>query len=736
MTALTRSSLEYDADNRIDLAGIMRTAYDHKALIVAITGLFAALGIAYAIVATPIYQASAMIQIEPKKGAITGVPEIVPRPDSVSQATTEISLLKSRAVLGKAVEELKLYITAKPRHFPLIGAYLARRHDPATDGALAAPLFGLDGYAWGGEKLEVFQLDVPEDYLGEKLTLVAGDAGNYSLHDDEGQLILRGQVNQAVDSKGFKVQIAELAARPGTEFELMRNRPQTTALDYQDRLKVGEAGKDSGIIYMSLEDPDPQLANRVLDEIGRLYVHQNIQRSSAEAAQRLEFLRSQLPQVRKELEKAEAALNAYQTGAKSVDISIETKGVLDQIVALETQLSELTLKRVEYDRLYTREHPIYRTLMTQMNELQAQKAQLLKKVDALPMTQQELLRLKRDMEVTTQTYTLVMNQAQEQDIVRAGTIGNVRIIDNAYSMIEKPSKPVRPLVVALATFVGLLVSAMVILLRQTFYRGVESPDAIEKLGVPVYAGLPYSSRQEQLARIRKVRDGKTKLLSLVEPGDLAIESLRSLRTSLKFAMLEARNNVLMITSPTPSVGKSFVSSNLAAVIAQTGQRVLLIDADMRRGYLHTLFGMSPRNGLSDALASGLSLAQIINRTEQQNLHFIPAGFAAPNPSELLMHDNFAKLLKEAEKLYDFVIIDTPPALAVTDAVLVAQQAGTNLLVARFGLSTSAQIEAAKRRLAQNGVLLKGVILNAVRRKASTSPYDSGAYGYYSYTPKA
>jgi len=201
-------------------------------------------------------------------------------------------------------------------------------------------------------------------------------------------------------------------------------------------------------------------------------------------------------------------------------------------------------------------------------------------------------------------------------------------------------------------------------------------------------------------------------------------------------MLEARNKVLMITSPTPSVGKSFVSSNLAAVIAQTGQRVLLIDADMRRGYLHTLFGMAPRHGLSDALASGLSLAEISNRTEQKNLHFISAGFSAPNPSELLMHDNFSRLLREAEKLYDFIIIDTPPVLAVTDAVLVAQQSGTNLLVARFGLSTSSQIDASKRRLAQNGVLLKGVILNAVKRKASTSPYDSGAYGYYTYTQQA
>ncbi|RRV20131.1 polysaccharide biosynthesis tyrosine autokinase [Stutzerimonas nitrititolerans] len=736
MTAMARSSLEYDGDNRIDLARILRVAFDHKALIFTITTLFALLGVAYAIVATPVYRASAMIQIEPKKAGITGVPEAIPRPNSVSQAVTEIELLKSRSVLGRTVDALKLYITTQPKHLPLIGGFMARLHDPEKDGELAAPLLGLSSYAWGGEKLDVFQLDVPEAYLGEKLVLRAGSAGAFSLYDSDEQLLLTGKVNEAVQHQGFLVQIAELKARPGTEFALVRSRPQTTALDYQKRLKVGEAGKDSGIIYLTLEDPDPEKANHVLDQISRLYVRQNIERSSAEAAQRLEFLRSQVPLVRKQLEKAEAALNDYQTSAQSVDISIETKGVLDQIVALEAQISEHNLKRTEYNQLYTPEHPTYQTLVKKIGQLEAQKNKLMGKIDALPMTQQELLRLNRDMQVTTRTYTLLLDKAQEQDILRAGTIGNVRIIDSAYAVVEKPAKPIKPLVVLVAIFLGLLASAVVILLRQVFYRGIESPEMIEHLGVPVYAALPFSTKQEPLHRVRKVRDGKLKLLAGTNPAELAIESLRSLRTSLKFAMLEARNPVLVITSPTPSVGKSFVSSNLAAVIAQAGQRVLLIDADMRRGYLAGVFGVEPRNGLSDALASGLRLGAIINKTGLANLHFVASGCSAPNPSELLMHDNFAKLLKEAERDYDFIIIDTPPVLAVTDAVLVAQQAGTCLLVARYGLSTASQIEASKRRLAQNGVLLKGAILNGVKRRASSTAYETGAYGYYSYAQKA
>lgn len=577
---------------------------------------------------------------------------------------------------------------------------------------------------------------MPEPYLGEKLILRAGKTGTFSLYDSDEQLVLTGKPNEAIQHNGFRLQIANLKARLGTEFAVIRSRPQTTALDYQKRLKVGEAGKDSGIIYLTLEDPDPEKANQVLDKISRLYVRQNIERSSAEAAQRLDFLRSQVPLVRKELEKAEAALNNYQTSAQSVDISIETKGVLDQIVALESQISEHNLKRTEYNQLYTPEHPTYQTLMTKISQLQKQKDALMSKINTLPMTQQELLRLTRDMQVTTRTYTLLLDKAQEQDILRAGTIGNVRIIDSAYAVVEKPAKPIKPLVVLVAIFVGLLVSAMVILLRQVFYRGIESPETIEHLGIPVYAALPFSAKQEHLYRLRKIRDGRSKLLGSADPADLAIESLRSLRTSLKFAMLEARNHVLVITSPTPSVGKSFVSGNLASVIAQAGQRVLLIDADMRRGYLAGVFGMAPRNGLSEALAGGLRLPAIINKTDQVNLHFVASGRSAPNPSELLMHENFARLLKEAERDYDFVIIDTPPVLAVTDAVLVAQLAGTCLLVARYGLSTGNQIEASKRRLAQNGVLLKGAILNGVKRKASSNAYDTGTYGYYSYSQKA
>ncbi|TWI47276.1 tyrosine-protein kinase Etk/Wzc [Pseudomonas duriflava] len=735
MTAMSRTSFEPKEDNAIDLMGIAHLLLDHKWLIGSITVLFAALGLAFAILSTPAYIATAMIQIEPKKSALTAMTEMISKSPIASQAVTEIELIKSRAVLDKVVENLKLNIETQPKYFPLFGHYLYRTFEPTNPDELAEPLIGLNRYAWGGERLNIFQFDVPDDYLGEKLRLIAGENGAFTLMDPDNRYLLSGQVGQPIAQNGFKVQVAEIHARPGTEFKVTRNRVLTTALAYQNHLKASEAGKESGIIYLSLADEDPLKAKHVLNEISQLYVRQNVERSSAEAAQRLEFLQAQLPTVKKSLEQAEVALNEFQTHVQSADISIETKNVLDKIVGLETRLSELKLKQTEYDRLFTKDHPSYRTLMGQMAQLDQEKKSLQKKVESLPSTQQELLRLNRDLRVTTQTYTFLLNQAQEQDIIRAGTIGNVRLIDLADANVDEPAT-MRTLIVLLATILGAFLAIGLVFIRQAFNRGVESADTIEQLGLPVYAAIPFSKDQERLDRRTRRRnrpaDKKLCLLAVSDSTNLSVEAIRSLRSSLHFAMLEAKNNLLMISSPTPGVGKSFVSSNLAAVVAQTGQNVLLIDADMRKGYLHKLFGLEPKYGLSEVLTARIDTTEAIYRTGVKNLDLLPCGQVAPNPSELLTHLNFTRLLTELGRRYDLVIIDTPPILAVTDASLVGRLAGTTLLVARFAQSTPKAIENARRRFLQNGIAVKGVIFNAVQRKASVSSEDDGIYAYYEY----
>ncbi|HBM07567.1 tyrosine-protein kinase [Pseudomonas sp. Choline-3u-10] len=731
MTTMPRPIYETKEDKDIDLAHLFDTFLNNRALILTITGFFAALGVAYALLATPVYLASAMIQIQ-AKGGLPSLTDVVGTAPAVSPAQTEIALLKSRSVVGGAVEDLNLDIIIEPHHFPVVGGYIFRRFEPTEEGELGWYPEGFESYAWGGESLRVTQLIVPDKMHGEELTLEAAENNGFILRDPEGEVVVQGVVGEPIETPDYGITVAELNARPGTTFTVIKNRTYATTEDYQNRLNAGERGKQSGILNVTLEGTDPEKAVTVLEAVAQRYVDQNIARNAAEATQSLEFLSEQVPEVRKKLDAAQTALNEFQTGNRSVDISAETQSVLDRIVDLESQISEQNLKRTEMESRFTRQHPNFQALMNQINQLQAQKTELEKQIGTLPSTQQELLRLNRDVEVSSETYSMLLNKTQELDIIRAGTVGNVRIVDHAAADIDEPIKPNKPLIVIVATLLGGILAVAFVYVREALKRGVENPEEIERVGIPVYAAIPFSEKQglleKRLANFKRDKSSASYLLSINDPADLATEAMRSLRTSLHFAMIEAKNNILMITGPSPAVGKSFVTSNLAAVIAQSGKKVLLIDADMRKGYLHKVMRCQGEKGLSDILSGRITLFDAIQKTQLNNLHVITHGQLPPNPSELLMHENFSRFVKEISSMYDLVIFDTPPILAVTDAALVGSQAGTTLMVTRYGLNGVKEIEFAKRRLEQNGILVKGVIFNAVVRKAST--YSE--YGYYQY----
>ena len=719
----------------IDLLGIFGSLIDQKWLIGAFTGAFMAAGVAYAVLATPVYLANALVQVEPKKNDMLGFSDLSSMLGGQSPSVTEIGIIKSRAVIGKTVDDLRLDIDVTPNTFPVVGGFLARRYRGETEFSVAPPRFGFNSYAWGGERLEFTRLNLPKELLGKKLTLVAGEQQHFQLLDDNDNLLVDGVAGEAFAQDGVEGLIERLQANPGTRFEVVRNPRIVTIQGYQDALDISEQGKESGIIRLALASADAAEAVKILNKIAALYVDQNVRRTSAEAAQSLAFLQSQLPQVKRDLAKASDALNAYQTHGKTVNISLETQSVLGQSVALETRISELKMQQAEMDRKFTKQHPAYRALMSQIGELTQQQKSLEGKVGDLPATQQELLNLTRDVEVASQIYTQLLNKSQELDIVRAGAVGNVRLIDPADVDLSSPVKPKKALIVLIATFLGAFVGVALVLLRKSLSKGLEGPEAIEQLGLPVYASIPYSALQRdedtKKGRAKITAETPAYLLALRNPTDLSIESIRSLRTCLHFAALDSTNNRIMISGPSPQVGKTFVSSNLAAVMAQSGQRVLLIDADMRKGHLHKTLNVPIANGLSDLLVKRCSIEQAINTVEIDNLHFISRGQVPPNPSELLMHANFRDLLAELSQRYDVVIIDTPPLLAVTDAAIVGREAGISLIVTRFAVNPAKEIEATIRRFAQNGIELKGAVFNGVEKRAA-SYYGNGSYGYYNY----
>ena len=651
---------------------------------------------------------------------------------STSTATTEIQLIKSRNVLGKVVDELNLDIVIEPNYFPVFGEAVARRF-VGSEGELAEPLIG-DSFAWGGEELDISRMTVPDIEFGKALSLESTESG-WRLSNTEDEVVLEGQVGEAATSGDYSLMVKALNARPGTTFDVTKRRRYSAIADLQEEIGASEQGKDSGIILMSFENEYYRLAEKVLNDVGDNYVRQNVERNSAEAAKSLEFLRQKLPEVKKELEAAEERLNQYQITAETIDITAEGEAILDQVVELEKQISQLEIQRAEIEQRFQPTHPRYKAWTSQMEELRQRRRELDSRIGGLPETQQELVRLRRDVEVGNEIYLQMLSNIQQLDIVRAGTVGNVRVVDEAAVDVEDPVKPRKALIVAIAVLMGGFVGVAIVLIRSAFNRGVENADDIENIGLPVYAGIPLSECQEALGRKASKRSSLrtqqgSKLLAVQNPADLAIDALRSLRTSLHFAMMDASNNILMISGPSPGVGKTFVSTNLAAVMAQGDQKILLIDADMRKGLSHDVFGVNNEKGLSDLLSGQASIEEVVHNTECENLCFIPRGSIPPNPSELLMGRRFEDRIKQLAQNYDLVIVDTPPILAVTDPAIVGKHAGTTMLVTRFGLNPLKEIEVTQRRFEQNGVTVKGAILNAVVKKASI--YGYGGYGYYSY----
>ncbi len=720
-------------ESEIDLRGLFGTVLDHKRfLLIGIAAIFLA-SLAYVMMATPRYQASAMIKIERGGPSVPGQAPGTPSTDSArgSQASTEIPLMTSRSLFVDAVRDLNLDIVATPHRFPLLGEYFARRFEPERPGDVASPWLGLDRYGWGGERVRIERLDVPEPLQDQPLLLVAGEQGRYALFDDDGTRLVQGRVGTPASANGVTMQVAELRANPGTHFDVLRRSPLAAVSELAENVEASERGRDSGIISVTYENRDPEQAARVLDHITSAYVRQNIERNSAEAEKSLQFVNQQLPKVRAELARAQAELNEFQSKAKTVDIGMQTQALLNQMVAINGSLQQLRTQQPEIARRFTSAHPAAKALQQQIGQLEREKASIQARMSELPDIQEGLFRLTQNVEVTNRTYTNLLDQAQRLDIARASAIGNVHVIDRPRADLTMLVWPRPLLIIVGATVLGGLLLVAFVVARQAFRSGVEDAADIERLGLPVYASILRSPQARALAlgSQRRHRELRPRLLALNAPSDLAMEALRSLRTSLHFAPIEPDNNVLMIAGPNFGVGKTFVCSNLGVVVGQAGQRVLVIDADMRRGTLHEVLGARPEDGLSELLRGELELEEAIRQVPgADNMSFISRGRLPSNPSELLMHPRFAELLRIVRSQYDLVIIDTPPVLAVTDAAVIGQHVGTTLIVVRYGMDQAREVALARQRLEQSGVTVEGAIVNAVE------PRSAGGYAYSYYGP--
>ncbi|MDN7425971.1 polysaccharide biosynthesis tyrosine autokinase [Burkholderia sp. AU45388] len=729
--------LERDADE-FDVRGLLDVLIAHAGRIVAVTATCTALGATYALVAKPVYKADIAVQVESggsdlrsmaEGGLVGGLGALF---DVKSTDDGEMEILRSRLVTEPVVDVQRLYIDARPRRVPVIGAALAR-----FNRGLSTPgLFGFGGFVWGKERIDVAAFDVPSDFHEHPFIVTLLGDGRYRLSGDDLDRDVEGGIGEPLRVKtaagDVMLQVAGVDAAAGAQFVVKAESKQVVLAELRKKLSIANRGKDqSGVIGVSYESRDPVRAAAVLNAIADNYVQQNANRKAATAEKSLAFLDDQVPTVERRLRMAEDRLNAYQARHEIVDLTEQAKAMLTQSTTVQTSLFELEQKRLALASTLTPAHPELTAVDRQIAAARAQIGRVNDAIRRLPDAQRNIVRLRRDVTVQTEIYVGLLNSIQQLRVATASKIGNVRVIDRAIV----PDEPVRPkplLITAIAALVGLLLGTCGVVGRAVLFGRVTDPAEIERdTGLNVMATIPHSAAQRRLAQRAAAAQGAAPILSLARPNEPAVEALHSLCTALRFQLLDwpERNRVL-ITGPSAGVGKSFVSANVAALLGQSGQRVLLIDGDLRRGELAKRFGVRPDIGLSTLLRGGATVDDAIVRDIAPNVDLLPAGPRTDRPVELLSSDRLSALLTRVGRDYGVVLLDAPPLLPVTDATVLAAHADTILLAARSGVTTTGELLESAKRIERVGARTTAVVFNGFRPGLRSAQY--GNYGAYAY----
>ncbi|MCU4425346.1 polysaccharide biosynthesis tyrosine autokinase [Acinetobacter sp. WU_MDCI_Abxb74] len=675
------------------------------------------------------YSVDAMVQVEDSKGASAALlGDLSQMIEQKSPAQAEIEILKSRLVLGSVIKDLHLNIRVSSTENTLTHRLLSDM-EYKTEYTKKSVLFKDDL-----KSFEIRQFEIPAYYLDKNL-LLNFDKKSLRLTDPSTEQTLLtvplNQLNQVAGPHGiWKVAIFTKDQLDAT-YNITNLSLPAAVNTISTNYSVAEKGKLTGVLGLNYQGQDKEHITQVLNAILVTYSAQNIERRSAESAQTLKFLDEQLPDLKKQLDDAERQFNKFRQQYNTVDVTKESELYLTQSITLETKKAELEQKQAEMAAKYTADHPAMREINGQLGAINKQIGELNSTLKQLPDVQRQYLQLYREVEVKTQLYTALLNSYQQLRIAKAGEIGNIRIVDTAVEPIA-PIKPKKLQVLILSLFLGGFVGTILALMRNMLRTGIKDSSQIEnELDLPVYATVPRSPIQESRVKILKKKKN-IPILAVKNSDDIAIESLRSIRTAIHFALANAKNNIIMIAGPSPEVGKSFISTNLATIFAQGDKRVLLIDADMRRGYMHKYFDVDVKPGLSELLSGQADLQQTLHKTQVANLDVITRGKSPTNPSEILSSNQFKELLEQLQSQYDHIIIDTPPVLAVTDGIIISQYTGVNLIVARYAKSQMKELELTLNRFEQAGVKVNGFILNDIQRA-------SAGYGYgynYAYAYKA
>lgn len=719
---MTDKQTDTDGGSELQLTDLLAQLMARKWLIIFTTVAGLLVGLFQGQLPPDQFRATALVNIEQRQQSID-LPEILVGAGLRNNANTRIAaeahIINSRFILDPVVRDLNLDWRLTPDRFPVIGHVAERRAVPSIPNLIAPENTRY------GDSVSMDLLEVDEPLIGRRARIVVTGPDSFEARLQD-RTPVAGRVGELVELvPGFRFRISQMSLPEGRSLTIQRVPMRVAAAQLRGGLRVTErAPANSGIVDFQFISTDRDLTQRAVNAIIASYRAQTLDRRSAEIDQSLQFIETQLSEIRDQTAQAATALSTFRQERQTAELTITSQELLQRIIGIEAELEDLRFREQQLSQRLTENHPDYRALLDQRARLETRLGEMRVEAANLPPLEQELLRLTQALERSVEIERQLSARSEQLSVVRASTVSNVHMLEAAESVQHIGPNRTRPL--QLGALLGLVVGIAFVLGLNFMRRGIDDSRVIEELGLSLYATIN---------RVVGLRTGghtdANYALARTAPGDIVVESLRGLRTGLQFSLAGASRKSLMITSPAPSMGKSFVSLNLSLVAAQAGARVLLIDADMRKGRLRKQFKNSPKDkGLSELLSGAATIDEVLITDADSGLQFIGTGKYPPNPADLLTSTAFDELMSEAADAYDLVIIDTPPVLAVTDPGIIGQKVGMSLLVVKHLETTRAEILSTMKIMDTSGVKLSGAILNQFDASASRYGHYGHKYGYY------
>jgi tyrosine-protein kinase Etk/Wzc len=729
-----------------------------KTFIIAFLAVFIGVAI-YTFTMKPIYEASATLHVKDDKGKGGILGELTLNTSNPINA--ELEILKSRSNAEQVVSRLHL-----------------NREVSKKSKGLAFDI------------VEFTTADKEPDY---KIELTGPDT--YKVRNNSGNVIDEGKSGKMLKTANVTLLINNIQGEKGDSFRL-RLIPFDDAVNaLRNGIKAVEVGRMTSIIRASYTSTDPRQARDIVNALVQSYLEQSVSLKAEEANRTVDFVEDQLKELRKNLDESEINLQTYKSSTGIINLDLEARELIQKISEMEKARAEVSLQRkqfefaldalkdamkkgVVYSPAVMRDDPLVASMASKLSELEVQKKALLadytanhpsvrtaqaqidelqrkirstyetnltnlarqhstinselsvyeKQMRDLPEDERDLARLTRHSNVNANIYTFLLQKHEEARIAKASTISNINIVDPAIA----PSKPIKPNIpknLLLGLLFGCVIGLGLVFFQEYLDDTIkDSEEAKRVMGMPLLGVIPHIPEHVPNGHSRD----PVSLYTNLEPKSSVAEAFRSLRTSLHFSAINKDKKILLVTSSFPEEGKSVISSNLANIFSQTGVRVLIIDCDLRRSSLHEKFGHSKTPGLSEILTGDTTFEKAKHNTGIQGLDLITAGTAPPNPSELLGSEAMRQFLLTQRDHYDYIVLDAPPVMAVTDAPVLTGVVDMTILVMETMRVPVKIAQHMRDLLASIHAPVTGLVMNNKSEMSESYRYYGGRYYRYGY----